>query len=323
MNILWLDHASRVNRHDKWLHTDFAKKLEDFGHKLFFYAPAISTLEKEHTPIEYDARLLMKDIVKQLDIHCIIVDTRSAMYDNYFPKTVYPERPDVGNMWLPKDFPKIDTLKICIEEDYHYEYSDRWYEEMGFKAILQKHYSQAIRKMLLPVISFPFSVDTSIFHPSHEQRLNKVCLAGTCIDSVYVYRHRAMQKLQEAQLIDAFTCMQKVGDNYVKCLQQYVCHLSGGSRYSLTPAKVFEIVASGSVLLTNKFMGIEKVLPDDCYVSYKNDASDVVVQVNHILNDNRYRDDMVKKGLAHIQKYHTHEIRIKQLIGIIKQFYGS
>ena len=122
MNILWIDHASRVKRHDKWLHTEFAKKLNEHVDHIYFYAPAIHNDEPKMTPIHYDPKRSMADVVKQLKIDVIIVDTRSACYHNYFPKAVYPDRESVGQPWLPKDFNTVDCLKICIEEDYHYIY---------------------------------------------------------------------------------------------------------------------------------------------------------------------------------------------------------
>ena len=237
MNILWFDHAPRVGRYDKWLYLEFAKKLNTDGNKVFFYAPAMHEKEPDYTPIPYHNTITLEDLVTRLNIDIVIVNTKSAMHENYFPKTVYPERTDEGKCWLPRDFAIYDIPKICIEEDYHYEYTDKWYEDMGFKVLLQRHYSQYLRKMYVPVKFFPFSVDTDVFKPDVRQRTPKVAMAGVNTTSVYPYRQLAMDTLYEDNLIDVFVAKQKVGGDYVDCLKQYMVCLSGGSRYQITPAK--------------------------------------------------------------------------------------
>lgn len=320
MRILWLDHPARVDRYDKWLHLEFAKKIRSEEHQIFFYAPRMHELEPDFTPISFAPHALMKNIVEELGIDIIILDTKSSIFYNYFPQIIYPERIDEGKTWLPKDFAKITTPKVCIEEDYHYEYSDKWYEDMGFKVLLQKHYSQSIREMVVPTMFFPFSVDIDTFKPTKAERRNKICIASIASEAMYPFRYRAMKRLQDEGLIDCFIDRQKVGNRYVKCLQEYTCHLAGGSRYNLTPAKIFEITASGSLLFTNKFTGIEKVLPDDCYVSYKNDMSDVVDKTRKILYNKRYREKITEKGMYTVRKYHSHEVRVKQLIDILREY---
>jgi len=320
MKILWLDHASRAGRHDKWLHLEFAKYLKRYVTNVFFYAPRMKEVEPQFTPIKYDKKLLMKDIVSKLGIDLIIMDTRSAMFDNYFPVAIYPNHAGKSSCWLPEDFREVKTPKICIEEDYHYEYTDRWYEEMGIRAIFQKHYSQYIRKMVLPVEFFPFSVDTGIFKPQNRQRKNKICLAGTLIDSIYIYRERAIKELAKEGLVDVYKGMEMVGGKYVECLNDYVSHLSGASRYNLSPAKTFEIMASGSVLLTNKFMGIEDMLDEGSYVTYKDDASDVIEKAERILKDKEYVNNINKKAQACIQRRHTHDVRIKEFLKQVEKY---
>jgi len=317
MRILWLDHPARVRRYDTWLHTDFALELKKHVDALYFYAPEMQEKLPEHTPIAFDKDLSMKGVVEALKIDVIIMDTRGACYYNYFPKTIYPLR-DEGECWLPKDFHNINKLKICIEEDYQYEYSDKWYQDLGVSVLLQKHYSQSIRKMHLPVRFFPFSVDTDIFKPTGERRVNKIGFAGTILDGIYIYRMKAIYELEKHGYMNT----QKVeGEPYVRYLTEYVSHLSCGSRYSLTPAKTFEIMASGSVLLTNRFMGIEEVLDNGSYVDYKNDVSDIREKAEKILNDKDFVKETLIKAQSCIQRRHSHHVRIKELLDIINEYY--
>ena len=321
MKILWLDHVARAGRYDKWLHIDFAKKIRGNGAEVVFYGPRMHEVEYDYTPIKYDHDITMEELVDKLAVDTIVLNTKAAIYENYFPRLIYPNRADEGRVWLPQGFAEIKIPKICIEEDYHYEYSDEWYEEMGFSVILQKHYSQSLRKMVVPVIFFPFSVDLDVFHPPRrESRFNRICIASIATPSMYPFRYRAMAALQKEDMIDCFIERQKIGQKYVNCLQQYTCHLSGGSRYNLSPAKTFEIIASGSVLLTNQFMGLEKLLPEGSYVTYKNDISDIIDRAREITYSSNYRKHIIEKGIECVKKYHSHRVRIKQLIDIIQRY---
>ena len=115
-------------------------------------------------------------------------------------------------------------------------------------------------------------------------------------------------------LVEGFLDRLKVGDSYVKSLQQYVSHISCGSVYEITPAKSFEIMASGSVLFTNRFQGIGELFPEDCYCSYENDMSDVEQKARMILSDTDYVKETVKKAKSCIISKHSHKIRSLQLM---------
>ena len=127
------------------------------------------------------------------------------------------------------------------------------------------------------------------------------------------YRTKTFQLLNAIGLADGFLNRQKIGLEYVKNLQEYISHISCGSIYNIVPAKCFEIMASGSVLFTNKFDGIEKLFPDNAYVLYDNKFIDVVEKANLILNDISYRENIIKNAIKCIHEKHSHFYRMKQL----------
>lgn len=319
MRILWLDWPGRYNRFDNWLYAKFAEELEKNVDALYFYTPEYHKFNPALTPIPYDVNLPMQEIVKQLKIDVIIMDTRSAMYDDYLPASLSPDSKDKGICWLPKDFAKTKAYKVCLEMDFHYESSHDWYKEMGIQLMLQRHYSQAVRKVGdIETLFLPFSVDTKVFQPSNLNREKRFCLAGDMAHKSYAYRRMASGILAKEGLVDIFTKFEKVGDKYIECLQHYISHISCGSQFSITPAKTFEIMASGSVLFSNKFMGIEKVLDEGSYVTYENDGSDVLEKAQKILKDDAFVKDITGKALNCINTRHTHEVRIKELLKILK-----
>jgi len=102
-------------------------------------------------------------------------------------------------------------------------------------------------------------------------------------------------------------------------LREYVGYLSCGSIYDICAGKNLEIIASGGLLFTNKFLGIDKLFPENCYVSYENDLSDVIQKAKKIINEPEYVKETVENARDWVNKYHTHNTRIKELIDIIKE----
>jgi len=329
MNLLWLDLAERTGKYDSWLHTDFAIALRPHVANLYLYAPHMDKkYDRSLVPFLYDPRLPIANIVSSLKIDVIVANTRSAMYHAYYPRTICPEKPFVGHCWLPEDFASCRTPKICIEEDFHYETDAVWHKQMGFRVLLQKHYSQSLRRLEVPCESFPFSVDTAIFNPGRHIRKNKICFSGSAEAVCYPQRYHAYTMLEGCGLLDAFVQRNGTrekntavyGMDYVNCLKNYISHVSCGSKYDLTSAKNFEIMSSGSVLFTNKFIGIEKQLDEGSYVTYENNWSDLFAKTDKILNDVPFRAAVVNRAIHCIQTRHTHEIRIKEFLKLIEKY---
>jgi len=325
MRILWIDHFSRVNKCDKWLHTDFALEVKKYVDDLFIYGPNMYEMfkgDKSIVPIPFNFSLTMEYIIDKLKIDVIILNTRAAAYHpNYFPVSLFPDRNgDVGYCWLPLDFATYPIRKICIEEDFHYEASYDWHRSMGITVVLQKHFSQSLRMQTVPVEFFPFSVDTSIFTPYYGARKNKFCFVGASSPDCYPQRFVAHTMLQRSNIIDVFRSRERVFDDYIKCMHEYVSHVSCGSKYNLTSAKTFEIMACGSVLFTNKFTGIETVLDEGSYITYENDWRDLSDKANQILRDESLRKSVVDRAIHCINTRHTHEIRIKELLAFIEKY---
>ena len=78
-------------------------------------------------------------------------------------------------------------------------------------------------------------------------------------------------------------------------------------------------MSSGSVLLTNRFSGMEKLFPQRAYCLYKNDCSDIVEKAKKIIGDSDYRNEIVQKGRKCILEKHTNNIRAKELISILEK----
>jgi len=335
MKILYLFHFKPWNNYDHYLNIDFAYILGCYpGIELQGYGLHLTEHQPNLAPLRYNPNILLADIYKNFQFDIIIANTKGRCFEYYNPH----EGIDHGT-WLPKDFAQWNkTPKIIFEEDYHYEANDNWYKIMGFDLILQRHYSQYFREEYIPMKFFPFSVDTSTFNPwrteancknkiiplsPQNKRQKHITFVGHNADAAYIYRQKAIKKLVESKLAIDFSSSEslqhrKIDGEYIKILRDYLAYISCGSIYEICAAKNFEIISSGGILFTNKFFGIDEILPDYCYVSYKEDLTDLIGKAKLIINEPEYCKEVVNNGREWINQHHTHEIRIEELKNIIR-----
>jgi spore maturation protein CgeB len=81
---------------------------------------------------------------------------------------------------------------------------------------------------------------------------------------------------------------------------------------------MFEIMASGSALLTNENDDLPMLFPAGSYYTYKTDHSNIVSVANEIIHDIPKREAAVKLGVEAIRTRHSHQVRIDELLTIIK-----
>ena len=93
------------------------------------------------------------------------------------------------------------------------------------------------------------------------------------------------------------------------------------------PAKMFEVMASGGILITNAPLdadavnyGLFELFPADSLITFDHVCgSDLIEKVDRIIKDEGFRNYTVKNALKAITGNHTHEIRINQIINTIKK----
>jgi hypothetical protein len=305
----------------------FAKFIASYpGIYLQAYGPNLHLGYPLITLIEYNPKYTLNELKKCFNFDIIIINTKSRCFDYYSPHAK-----ESRGCWLPSDFKSFDCPKIIIEEDYHYETDDKWYQEIGINLILQRHYSQSLRKNVVPMKFFPFSVDIATFNswktecihegkilPMLYHRQKKLAFVGSTDKKTYFYRNTATDILLERQMAVSFSSCKKINGEYIKVLREYIGYISCGSIFEITAAKNFEIMSSGGVLFTNRFKGIDILFPENAYCSYKNDCSDVIEKASKILNERQYVNELVINSRDCIQTKHTHDIRLKELLVILK-----
>lgn len=317
MRILFLYRFIKEYDFDHYLHMSFVKALSKISKdiKIFSYGPGLRQAYPETTLFEYNPRLSFETLYEMLHFDLIIFMTKSRCFTYYNPK-----KDEAQGCWLPTDTAKFNKVpKIVLEEDYHYEKNDFWYREMGISLILQRHKSQVLRKQEVPMAWLPFSVDPLTFKDNGLNRENKIAFIGNNADEAYVYRKNAITNLVNANLGANYAGSKKVNNDYLEVLQKYIGYISCGSIYDITAAKNFEIMASGGILFTNSFLGIDYLFPNNSYVSYSNDASDIVQKAKNLLNNVYQQKEIRELAQKVIKTRHTHEIRLTEMLNIIKE----
>lgn len=335
MKILWLFHFKLNNNYDHYLNVDFAYSIGQYpGVELMGYGSDLTEHHPKLAPMKYADNITMDDIYKVFPFDAVIVNTKGRCFEYYNPHTGVIKEP-----CLPKGFKEWKkTPKIMFEEDYHYEKDDSWYHEMGMDVILQRHYSQSLRQENVPMMFFPFSVDNKVFNitdttvkyqhmtlllASSNERDKKIAFVGNDGDKAYIYRFWAIRNLVKLNMGKNYSAAEKpfhrrVDGEYIQLLRQYIAHISCGSTFEICAAKNLEIMATGSVLFTNKFLGIDLLFPENSYVSYKNDWSDLVPKAKKILHEPEYVKEITTNALKCVNERHTHNHRIAELLEIIK-----
>jgi hypothetical protein len=311
-----------------WLNVDWLRSFNKYPNiEMKMYGWRVDEGYPDISLCPYNPNMALKDLRGMFNFDIIICYTKSRMFESYLPAgyTYNKERKEQrGKCFLPQGFALWkNTPKIIMEEDTHYELNGDWYREQGFDLILSRHFSQSIRKDFgVKNIWLPFSVDTEVFKPNlNIERINKIAFCGS-ESEVYTYRNEVRRLFKNTAYLDDFKYSKKEKE-YIECLQSYVGHLSCSSIYHITPAKMMEIRASGSLLFTDEGddYGLEKLFPRNTYVTYNRDSTreDIKRKIKYILDNKEEVKKITTEALDDIKNNHTHQIRISQMLDIFKR----
>lgn len=107
------------------------------------------------------------------------------------------------------------------------------------------------------------------------------------------------------------------GENYAKKISEskVIVHLSYCGDI---PWRLYECAASGTCLLSDELkFGLDKLFPEECYVKYARDFSDLERKIKIILEDIRYRENIVDLARKSVQKYAWGEVVDNWIVPII------
>ena len=333
IKLLWLYDSWNKPEYNHWFKIDFVKYLKDnFNLGILVYGKNSHKNYPDLSPIPFCNNKKIKNIKKEFDFDIIVIDSynrnKTRSFDN---------------------IPKVPI--VYIEGDFHSHCNNlnyiNWVKKMNPTVILYRHKSSIAKaEKTLPQfkrIWFPCSVDTAIFKPNPKiKKINKMLFIGTNWDS----RKKYIGFLERNKICDIFertddkTIQKKYSSQfYVEILQTYMAifNHSGGSAENVDNAKMFEAMACGAILITNECAnGVKELFPQGSYLTYPNlhqgygkfvsidkkwgRFQEIITNIiSQLKNNMRKRQQIIGESLKCIGERHTHEIRGKEFIEIIKK----
>lgn len=85
------------------------------------------------------------------------------------------------------------------------------------------------------------------------------------------------------------------------------------------PMRVFDVLGSEAFLVTNNKLDINRIFkPNSDLVVYR-DIQDLKDIINYYLNHEIERNNIKKQGYETVRKHHTYEVRIKEMMNLVKK----
>jgi hypothetical protein len=275
-----------------------------FLDKIAHYCENYNRLKAFHYSARYDKFwfLFNPEFVKDTYKPSILIS-----HTNYHPgfnKNVIP-------FFREFDCPKV---WVCIDAPFKYGYEPyaQYVRDCGFNLVIQRGYIKKDRYS----VWLPYSVDTTDFYDENSARIHKVGFAGSVRHNNYNQRRRILDTLDEAKLLYHESDWRILGKGYARFLRCVKVGLTC-AEFGTARAKMYEYMASGTCVLTQKFKEKRKLFSKRCWWEYK-DEGNVVEKARQLLKDKYTLEHLAKTAREQIEKYHTDAIRINQFYITIK-----
>uniref|UniRef100_A0A6M3IYQ9 Putative glycosyltransferase n=1 Tax=viral metagenome TaxID=1070528 RepID=A0A6M3IYQ9_9ZZZZ len=285
------------------LHFGFILKLKD---KNDFFAYGPNRIDTDMFPLEFNEKIVVSDLISNFDPEVIIL-------------------PDPAFLSQPRFIPLANTFKnsnvpvVLMDVDSYVRTNNKkWYLKTGIDLAIDR-----VPGFEYPVRStwIPLSANEEEFFNNPLERINAVVFVGGgrySRNKYYSVRQRAIRILEGNGLIDYLGhCGEKA---YPEILRSYTIALSCSfPPLCHSPGKTFEIMASGTALLTSRIEESKILFGDEqCLFTYKEDCSDIVSLVKDILSDEDKIKEIAMNGYSAVCKKHLDKHRIVELQNILE-----
>ena len=306
MKALYLFYGMRGNI--KRIHFDFIEAFMDLpGVDVKVYGPREQVLNGDLiSPIEFDMKLQLNDIIKELDIDVLLLP-ELGLCEKWFSGCGISD---------VKSIPKV-----LFESDFYAITDVDWYKRVGIDLMLMLH---PYDPNILPVESvwLPPSVSGEQFlvEGISVTRINRMVFVGGgrySLNKYYKVRQDAIRVLENKGLIDWYG---EVGyEEYPRIFKIYRSALSCSfPPLNFPPIKTFEIMASGTTLLTTSFKYKDILFGNErCFFTYNKDCSDIIDIVKYIQHNTEEAGQVAEIALQKVKDNHLFEHRAKELFLIL------
>lgn len=105
---------------------------------------------------------------------------------------------------------------------------------------------------------------------------------------------------------------------YVTFLRDAKVVMNSISPAGLVSPRFAETMASGALVITEQSENVRRVFPSDLYVEFSEDLHDFEDKLRHFISDGEAWRDITSRGYQHVFRSHTWEIRVTELLRVIR-----
>lgn len=295
----------------KRMQIEFLECLNEYC-TFMVYGPLEHELNPKLAPLDFDKKLNMPDVIKELDPDIIL------HYQSLIAKKA---------MSYIKDFDKLKIPQVILEVDYHDVEDKNWYKDNKMELLIYRGwYSQVeLKKAKLPTVWLPHAASSEFFNTG-EKRYNKIVFAGSgrySENALYRIRQHVIRILENIDILD---WVGNVGyEPYPEILRSYTCAFTDACGTNVSPiGKTFEIMGSGTALLSQHFIGEEVLFGKNSPITFFQDnLSDVERVAIEMIENPKETAEMAKRGLHIINKQHRYTHRAYELYQILLAVAGG
>ena len=304
-------------------HQGFMLHAISMGLPARFYGPEICFVDESLREKFSPARPL-REAVKRTGANCVIL-YRSGHIDLEF--LTFPGRrsPNKIARWAKcaaVDIRKLGVPVVLIDVDFH-QIED---PSCDISSRVDCHLMRAIDSVdASPATAsdeLPFSVDPALYCQQSPTDRRGICYSGH-----YLRDKRGPQPRWDAikRLADQVDLGTELMDfpRQVSFYQRHIAAIACDGGQRCLTAKHFEIPAAGCVLLTNGHNGVERYLPADSFVTYRDDAADVYGLWEAIRDDPAAWTERAAAARDHVMSTANHTVRWGEAVAKINRHCGT
>jgi hypothetical protein len=241
----------------------------------------------------------------------------------------------VGENFFPyfyEDWDSIQAKRVIWLEDIH-GYCPKWLEmvknRIGLDGIFT-HYLHAFHENYDEenVYHLPHSISPSVHKDYELEKTYHSLLTGAIGESVYPLRWKIFKELENKEYfkrierpqnrLDKYPDSHPYGSKYCKHLNMSVMSFASTSIFKYTIAKLFEIPACNSLLLSDFIPEMKELgfIPNENFIEI-----DMDTDINELIMSlsSEHIQNVTKKGYEFVHKNHSVKVRCEQFLEYCKE----
>jgi len=245
--------------------------------------------------------------------------------------------------FMTEKWKKYDQLKVLRLVDIHGSRLQKQIRkvntEFGFEVMLAAYYDPF--NTLLPDINMeqvmwlPLCISPTIYKDYRHEKSIGCLLTGHNNSEVYPLRYRMSQELKEESFCMHLPLPHEIytkrelgtytGKKYAKMINSSFMAVSCTSILNYSVLKTFEIPACNSALLSDYTPELGRLgfIPDNNMIEISLNDKSIKDKIIHWLGQSEELERITKAGFELVHRYHTVDIRAKQLVTYLKKILGK